>query len=208
VPVLKQLKMPGRERGAAGAEPPETDEHSAVGKHAPSFQHVYRAYFELVWSTARRLGVPHDAMDDVVQDVFIVVHSKLDSLERPEALRSWIYGVARRTVSGYHRSHRSRVPLGIQPDIERRAISQEPTPLAHTEASASLEVLLGLLDELDEPKREVFALVEIDERSVPEVAELLGIPLNTAYSRLRLARQAFDAALARYAARSGERGRP
>jgi RNA polymerase sigma-70 factor (ECF subfamily) len=69
-------------------------------------------------------------------------------------------------------------------------------------------VLLSLLAELDEPKREVFELVEIEELNIPEVAELLGIPLNTAYSRLRAARQAFDAALARHEARSGKREQP
>jgi RNA polymerase sigma-70 factor (ECF subfamily) len=57
--------------------------------------------------------------------------------------------------------------------------------------------LASLLAELDEPKREVFALVEVDEMTVPEAAEVLEIPLNTAYSRLRAARQAFEAALAR-----------
>jgi RNA polymerase sigma-70 factor (ECF subfamily) len=145
-------------------------------------------------------------MDDVVQEVFIVVHSKLDTLERPEALRSWIYGVTRRTVSSHRRAQRSRATLGTHPGVDLEAVSQDPTPLARTETNAELQVLESLLAELDGPKREVFALVELDELSVPEVAELLGIPLNTAYSRLRLARQAFDAAIARHEARSGKRG--
>jgi RNA polymerase sigma-70 factor, ECF subfamily len=203
VPLPQKLNMAGRDRGAAGAAPAESG-----APCAPSFQDVYRTYFELVWSTARRLGVPPDAMDDIVQEVFIVVHSKLDTLERPEALRSWIYGIARRTVSSYHRARRSRIQLGVQSGVERDAISQEPTPLAQTETSAELNMLMTLLAELDEPKREVFALVELEELSVPEVAEVLGIPLNTAYSRLRAARQAFEAALARFSARNAARGRP
>lgn len=203
MPLPLKLNMAGRDRGAAGAVPAESGAPCAL-----SFQAIYRTYFELVWSTARRLGVPPDAMDDVVQEVFIVVHSKLVTLEHPEALRSWIYGIARRTVSSHHRARRSRIPLGVQPGVEREAISQEPTPLAQTETSAELQLLMSLLAELDEPKREVFALVELEELSVPEVAELLGIPLNTAYSRLRAARQAFDAALARYGARTAARGRP
>ena len=206
MPLPQKLNMAGRDRGAAGAVHPESGEERAAGPCVPSFQTVYRNHFELVWSTARRLGVPPDAMDDVVQEVFIVVHSKLDTLERPEALRSWIYGIARRTVSSYHRARRSRIPLGAQPGVERDAVSQEPTPLAQTETSAELQVLMSLLDELDETKREVFALVEIEELSVPEAAELLGIPLNTAYSRLRAARQSFEAALARFSARNATRG--
>jgi RNA polymerase sigma-70 factor (ECF subfamily) len=201
--------MAARDRGATGPASPESGARGGLAQSsAPSFQAVYRQYFELVWSTARRLGVTAEAMDDVVQEVFIVVHSKLDTLERPEALRSWIYGVTRRTVSSHRRAQRSRATLGAHAGVDLEAVSQEPTPLARTETNAELQVLESLLAELDEPKREVFALVELDELSVPEVAELLGIPLNTAYSRLRLARQAFDAAITRHEARSGKRGQP
>jgi len=63
-------------------------------------------------------------------------------------------------------------------------------------------LLMSLLDQLEVPKREIFALVDVEDLSVPEAAELLGIPLNTAYSRLRVARQNFEAALARHEART------
>lgn len=208
MPLPQKLNMAGRDSGATGAASTDGSVQGAAGPRVPSFQDVYRSHFDLVWSTARRLGVAPEAMDDVVQEVFIVVHSKLDTLERPDALRSWIYGIARRTVSTYHRAQRSRLPLSLHAGVETEAVSHEPTPLAHTETSAELQVLLSLLAELDEPKREVFELVEIEELNIPEVAELLGIPLNTAYSRLRAARQAFDAALARHEARSGKREQP
>ena len=55
--------------------------------------------------------------------------------------------------------------------------------------------MLAILDTLDEDKRIVFALVELEQLSVPEVARILELNLNTAYSRLRLARQAFEAAV-------------
>jgi RNA polymerase sigma-70 factor (ECF subfamily) len=164
----------------------------------PSFPSVYRQYFGFVWSSARRLGVELDAMDDLVQEVFIVIHARLDTLEKPEALRSWIYGVVRRTVSTHRRARRARV-VGLDADID--APSQAPTPLQQSESNQELALLQGLLEELDEPKREVFALVELEELSVPEAAEALEIPVNTAYSRLRAARQAFEAALARHEAR-------
>jgi RNA polymerase sigma-70 factor (ECF subfamily) len=65
-----------------------------------------------------------------------------------------------------------------------------------------------LLDDLDEAKREVFVLAELQELTVPEIAQSIGIPVNTAYSRLRAARQAFEEALARRAAQREPRGRP
>ncbi|HEY4106043.1 MAG TPA: sigma-70 family RNA polymerase sigma factor [Polyangiaceae bacterium] len=168
----------------------------------PPFQTIYRQYFDFVWASARRLGVPSEAMDDVVQEIFVVIHTKMHSIEKPDALRSWIYGVVRRTVSGHRRSRRAEVSNGRSLDAGTDAESPEPTPFEHTERNADLELLSTLLNELDEPKREVFALVEVDELTVPEAAEALQIPLNTAYSRLRAARQAFEAALGRHEARN------
>jgi RNA polymerase sigma-70 factor, ECF subfamily len=163
------------------------------------FLSLYRQYFGFVWSAARRLGVELEAMDDVVQQVFMVIHAKLDTLEKPEALRSWIYSIVRRTVRTHRRATHARI-TGLESEID--AASPEPTPLARTETNRELQLLQTLLAELDEPKREVFALVELEELTVPEVADVLEIPLNTAYSRLRAARQAFEAALARHEARS------
>ncbi|HEX6242690.1 MAG TPA: sigma-70 family RNA polymerase sigma factor [Polyangiales bacterium] len=164
----------------------------------PPFVSVYRQYFAFVWSSARRLGVLPDSMDDLVQEVFIVIHAKLDTLERPEALRSWIYGVVRRTVSAHRRATRAH---GVTLNTEDDQAGRGPTPLEQTESNQDLLLLQSLLAELDEPKREVFALVELEELSVPEAAEALEIPVNTAYSRLRAARQAFEAAVARHEAR-------
>jgi RNA polymerase sigma-70 factor (ECF subfamily) len=168
----------------------------------PPFQAVYRQYFDFVWSSARRFGVPPEGLDDFVQEVFIVVHAKLAGLEKPEALRSWIYGVVRRMASDYRRAQRTQAAAGIVVGSYSEPASRQPSPFDRMNTNADLEFLQSLLDELDEPKREVFALVEVDELTVPEAAEVLEIPLNTAYSRLRAARQAFEAALARRRERS------
>jgi len=163
-----------------------------------SFRAIYRKYFEFVWSSARRCGVTPDAMDDVVQEVFIVIHAKLASLDRPEALRNWIYGVVRRIASNHRRALRTQSAAGIVLGCYgETAESPEPTPFEHLKANAERRMLASLLNELDQPKRDVFALVELDEVTVPEAAGILEIPLNTAYSRLRAARQAFEAAVVR-----------
>jgi RNA polymerase sigma-70 factor, ECF subfamily len=179
-----------------------TPGRASASPSVPSFQSVYRQFFGFVWSSARRLGAEPDSIDDVVQEAFIVIHAKLDSVEKPEALRSWIYGVVRRTVSTHLRAKRARAH-GLAAEVD--AESHGPTPLDQSENNQELLLLSSLLAELDEPKREVFALVELQELTVPEVAEALEIPLNTAYSRLRAARTAFEAALARHEARN--RGR-
>lgn len=198
--------MAGRDSGATGHLPANVDSaRGTVSSKVPSFQSVYRQYFDFVWSTARRLGVEPESIDDVVQEVFIVIHAKLDTLEKPEALRNWVYGVVRRCVSTHRRSKRTRAGSSVAIGAAGEVVSHEPNPLQQTETNAALELLSSLLAELEEPKREVFELVELEELTVPEVAELLQIPLNTAYSRLRAARQAFEAAYVRYEARNRKR---
>ena len=132
----------------------------------------------------------------------MVIHSRLHTVQHPEALRSWIYGVARRTVSGYHRARRVKEASGAALAVEPSAQPRPRTPLDFAEQNDQAKLLFNLLEELDEAKREVFSMVELDELTVPEIAEILEIPLNTAYSRLRAARQAFEEALARHSARS------
>jgi RNA polymerase sigma-70 factor, ECF subfamily len=166
----------------------------------PPFKTAYRKYFDFVWASVRRLGVEASAVDDVVQDVFIAIHGSLHTVERPDALKSWVYSVARRTVSNHHRALRARGGKATTVALEQLE-SHQPTPFDVTQKNSDLQVLADLLAELDETKREVFALVELEEMTVPEVADALDIPVNTAYSRLRAARFAFEAAVARHDAR-------
>lgn len=166
-----------------------------------SFASLYRQHFDFVWTAVRRLGVNPPATDDVVQEVFMVIHSRLHTLERPEALRSWIHGIVRRVANHYHRSQRSRLAstasLAAEPDAPL-----PPTPFDQTEQNDKVRLLRTVLLQLDVAKRDVFMMAELDELTVPEIAEILEIPLNTAYSRLRAARQAFEAALASHLQRS------
>jgi RNA polymerase sigma-70 factor (ECF subfamily) len=180
--------------------PPNADsEIRAADTVSPPFAAIYYRYFDFVWSSAKYLGVNPDVIDDVVQEVFVVVHSKLHTRQFPEALRSWIYGIVRRTVSTHRRSYRARV--GLEARWEQARLTPPPTPFQLTERNAQVELLASLLDELDEPKREIFVAAELEEMTVPEIAEALEIPLNTAYSRLRAARLAFEERLARRSAR-------
>ena len=166
----------------------------------PCFRSVYDDYFDFVWTCARRLGVPTDAVDDVVQEVFVVVHARIKTLERPASLRSWLYGVVRRTVSTFHRARHARSARESSEPFDDNASPMQPSPLDLALLSDELRLLWRLLGELDPVKREVFVLAELEEMTAPEIAEAFGIPLNTAYSRLRAARQEFDAAFARHAA--------
>jgi len=182
----------------------ENEDLGTLPAAVPPFHTVYAKYFDFVWATARRLGVDSAAIDDVVQEIFIAVHGSISTLQRPDALKSWVYSVARRTISNHHRAVRARGGKGSTV-VDHELESHQPTPFEVTQKNADLQLLANLLAELDEPKREVFALVELEEMTVPEVAEALEIPVNTAYSRLRAARLAFEAAVARHDARGNRR---
>lgn len=179
------------------SEPAETGRGSGTrfGPTEP-FEKLYRLHFDFVWRCARAFGSTPQEVDDVVQDVFMVVQRRLDDLRDETLARSWIYGITRRVVH----SHRRRRPKGgSREPVEVDALtSPDRSPLAAAEQSAQLQLLSALLDGLDEPKREVFVLSEILELNGREIAETLGIPMNTVYSRLRVAREEFDRAAQRH----------
>lgn len=178
------------------------DGRPASGEIA-TFEHIYQQYFDFVWRSARRLGVSENAVDDVVQDVFLVVHRRLRDFEGRSSMKTWIFGITLRVISDHRRTIRRKGGLAPLPDDEVLGDRGEG-PVAALEKRQAARVLHALLEELDDEKRTVFVLAELEELGAKEIAELVGVPVNTVYSRLRAAREAFDGALARY--RAKERG--
>lgn len=154
---------------------------------------VFRDHAPFVWRALRRLGVREADVEDVCQEVFVVVHRKLGDFEGRSSLRTWIYGICARTASDYRRSARVRreVVTDAPPDTATDARQHEV--LAMRQARVKLD---RILDRLDDDKRAVFVLYEIEELTMNEVAEALGCPLQTAYSRLHAARKIVEAAVA------------
>lgn len=161
---------------------------------------VYEAQFDFVWRSARRLGVTSLHVDDVVQEVFLVVHRRLSEFEARSSLRTWLFGITRRIVRDHARSARRK------PSEPYGALEPAAAPCDAADAQlARLEdarLLHALLDELDVDKREVFVLAELEQMSGPEIAAALDENLNTVYARLRAARSAFEAAVTRHRART------
>lgn len=181
-----------------------------TAREVPSFEEVYEQNFAFVWRSVRRLGVPVSAVDDAVQDVFVVVHRRLPTFEARASIRTWLFAIVIRVVRDYRRAYRRKdLPVhaaGGPTDPDEVAASENnPQEVAAKHEAARL--MHELLDRLDDEKREVFVLSELEQMSVPEIAEAVGINLNTAYSRLRAARQEFEQGVARLRARDGWRMR-
>lgn len=157
----------------------------------PSFDEVYEQHAAFVWRTLRAFGVMDAQLEDATQDTFVVVHRRLPEWEGRAAITTWLFAIARRVACTYRRK-RDQAAQRTTPIDETLADSADTfAALARAQAAATV---MAILDTLDEDKRIVFALVELEQMSVPDVARVLELNLNTAYSRLRLARTAFEAA--------------
>jgi RNA polymerase sigma-70 factor (ECF subfamily) len=169
----------------------------------PSLAEIFREHAPFVWRGLRRLGIPESDVEDVCQEVFVVVHRKLGDFEGRSSLRTWIYGICARTASDYRRSGRVRREVVTDAPPETAHEGGQHDAVALRQARATLD---RILDELDDDKRSVFVLYEIEELTMAEVAEALGCPLQTAYSRLHAARKVVEAGVARAQSSAGRSG--
>lgn len=162
---------------------------AAVGQ--ASFESMFREELGYVMNTLRRLGVPDRDVEDVAHDVFVVAYRKHEEFDPQRPRRPWLFGIALRVAADHRRLFRNR--------FERPVFDPTAEVAAATEHGAEdLErrrIVQRGLDALDLDKRAVLVLHDVEGHAMPEVASALGIPLNTAYSRLRAARERFRAAI-------------
>ncbi len=166
---------------------------------APSstqFQAIYAEHLDLVWRSLRGLGVREASVEDAAQDVFLVVHRRFESFEARSSFRTWLFGIVLRVARNHRRTDQRKgglAPLDGVPEVA----DEGPGPHEEAVTAEALRDLSLALDDLDEAKREVFVLAELEQMCAPEIAETLGLNVNTVYSRLRAARSAFEAAVER-----------
>lgn len=186
--------------GLATAAPRDADD----ARSRQDFDVLYDRYFEFVWSNVRRLGVPIAYVDDVTQEVFLVVHRRLGELESCASLRAWIFGVLARLAREHRRRIARKSTLArcveppIDPDVTESHGAASDELLARAQAT---RLLHELLESLDDDKREVFVLAELEQMTAPEIALATGANLNTIYARLRAARREIEQSAARLRAR-------
>jgi RNA polymerase sigma-70 factor (ECF subfamily) len=170
------------------ARPASSEAGRAAPSPRPSFDEVYERHFEFVWRSLRMLGVARASLDDAVQDVFGVISRQLPRFEGRSSLRTWVFGIAQYTAANHRRGERRKsAPLSpLQEDLESHA----PGPQQQAEASQLASAIQAFCAALDQGRRAVFVLGLLEDVPPAEIAELLEIPVNTVYSRLRALRQA------------------
>jgi len=155
---------------------------------------VFDENFDYVWNTLRRFGVRETDLEDLVQDVFLKIHVRSADYDAARPLRPWLFGFAYRVAADYRRLARHRVESHRAPgDVP----AEEPSADERIRAREERALVRQALESVDLDRRAVLILHDLDEIPVPEIAVALEIPLNTAYSRLRLARAEFAAAAKR-----------
>ena len=177
--------------------PCESDETPLVAPLAdlrPELGAIYAAHFTHVWHTLRRYGVVERDLEDAAHEVFLVVHRRLGDYDPSRPLRPWLSGIAWRVASDERRRarhHRERLGHTSEP------VSARPAADDAVATARDRQLVVDTLEELPDDQRRVFVMYELDEAGMPEIAEALAVPLNTAYSRLRLARKRFADAVRR-----------
>jgi RNA polymerase sigma-70 factor (ECF subfamily) len=161
---------------------------------APDFPSVFVAEASYVACSVRRLGVDERDVEDLTHDVFLVAYRHFADYDAARPIRPWLFGIAVRVVLAYRRKagHQREV---MRPQLE--AIDEQTPVDEQLAAQQARALVLRALDAIASDRRPVFIMHDIDGHPMPDIAEALAIPLNTGYSRLRLARQDFAAAVER-----------
>jgi RNA polymerase sigma-70 factor (ECF subfamily) len=197
VDVAKAVKSDVFESPRAHA-PHETFSTHAEPSGAPlrndlvalDFDTVYETHFEYVWRNLYRLGVLPKDVDDAAHDVFLVVHQKLPEFDGKGSIRAWLFAIARRVAWHYRRSlaRKRTESLNDEDPVDKGTLEQSDLQSKRE----AITLVHRILAQLPEERRSVFILAELEQLTIPVIAEMLQIPLNTAYSRLRLARRDFE----------------
>jgi RNA polymerase sigma-70 factor, ECF subfamily len=151
-----------------------------------SFPEIFQQHARFLWRALMNLGVPSHEAQDLCQEVMITAHRRLPDFDG-RSVRGWLYGICVRVASDYRRSARVRreIPHDVLPDSGLDIDQAE-----RVDRERALGRVLRALDELGEDKRDAFVLYEIEELTLAEISEALGVPLQTVYSRIKAAREA------------------
>jgi RNA polymerase sigma-70 factor (ECF subfamily) len=166
-----------------------------VGAQPLTFRALYDAHLDFVWRNLRRLGVSEADAEDRTQEVFVVAHRRFAEFEdRGHGPRAWLFQIVLRVASDARR-HRRRHPEDPDGGVAMGRASIDASQAEAVLKREQLSRLDAALDTIDVGRRAVLVLHEIEEMTAPEIAQVLGIPLNTVYSRLRVARVELENAL-------------
>lgn len=166
------------------------------------WERAYRTHFKPVWRLLAQLGIAERELEDLTHEVFLTAFRREDAFDASRPMLPWLFGIAYRLASD-HRQRASSTREEMTEEVPDQAVISGPTGETAVARRQARALLTEVLDSLDLEKRAVFVMHELDGMTVPDIANAVEVPVATAYSRLRLARTQFDAALKRLRAKVG-----
>ncbi len=146
------------------------------------FGEIYHAFRDDVGRWIRSLGGSESDCEDLVQDVFLVVHRRLAEFDG-QNIAGWLYQITRRRVRDYRQLSWFRLVLG-GPTMERATARPGDAPDAVLSNKQKREGLARLLSKVPASQRDAFVLFQIEGYSGEEIAHMQGVPLNTVWTRI------------------------
>jgi len=186
----------------AGVAPSKSGRGASNSRDTALFREIFEQESSYVYNTLRRLGVREADLPDLTHDVFVVLYRGLDDYDASLPARPWLFAAAFRVASDHRR--RARVQREVLAVDDLKAVDEAPPVDQQIAAHQDRALVIAALDDLDLDKRAVFVMHDLDGHTIPEISRVLSIPLNTAYSRLRLAREQFRESVQRLRRRRGE----
>ncbi len=172
------------------------DSESAVAAERLDFDSVYTRHFDFACRSLRLLGVEPNALEDTAQDVFGIVSRRLGEFEPNANVKTWIFAIVQR-VAANHRRSRRRKREPFEPLMEG-TLTTDIGPDAHAEGARAAALIQLFATRLDEPRRTLLVLGLFERVPARELAESLGVPLFTVYSRIRSLRESLEQFLAQH----------
>jgi RNA polymerase sigma-70 factor (ECF subfamily) len=167
-------------------------ERSSPEGEAPSdltFEGLYEQRFEDVSRWVRALGAAEADRDDLVQEIFLVVHRRLADFDG-QNVAGWLYQIARRKVRDHRRLLWVKHLFGkTSLPLVDAMLTTKQSALDELETKQKRQLLAELLEKLNEDQRAAFVLFEIEGASGDEIAALTGVPVNTVWARIHKARK-------------------
>lgn len=182
------------------ARAPGAEAAPALAEH--DFELIYREHFDFACRSLRLLGVASEALEDAAQDVFDIASRRLVEFEGHSTIKTWIFAIVQRVASNRRRSQR-RKQAPLEPLQPEATACSGLSPEAEAQANQSLSLIQDFCDSLDESRRALLVLGLIEGVPMRDLASTLGIPLHTAYSRIRALRQSLEGFLLRHEADHG-----
>lgn len=187
-----RARAPRGSEGALAAPVKLAEKNRASPASSLDFGEIYETWFDDVSQWIRAMGGPAADREDLVQDVFVVVHRRLPDFDG-ENLPGWLYSIARHRVRDFRRLLWVKHFLFGSVPLSDNLAKEGASPAETLETYRKTALLERLLGKLTESERATLVLFEIEGYSGDEIAQLLGIPVNTVYSRMYKARKKLKA---------------